>query len=59
MNIALVLFILGIIMITYGIVGQMSPQCNDELTIKILPRQVYDDILYNQELVDAVYTDML
>jgi len=59
MNISLVLFTVGIIMITTGYTNQISPQCNQEPQVKIVPRRVYEEILMNQELTDTVYNDML
>ena len=59
MNIALILLIIGVMMVVAGYTNQISPQCNKELSVKIVPRDVYDDILYNQELVDVSYNDMI
>ena len=59
MNIAIILFALGIIMITAGYINQVSPQCNPDIQVKVVPRGVYDQILHQQELTDAVYKDML
>ena len=59
MNLSLVLFTLGVIMITTGYPNQISPQCNQEPQVKIVPRRVYEEILMNQELTDTVYNDML
>ena len=58
MNYALVIFTIGIIMVVAGYTNQISPKCTSELSVKIVPRDVYDEILYNQELVDVTYTDM-
>lgn len=57
-RIEFILFVLGVIMITKGYVDQISPECNKDLKVKIVPRDVYDDILYNQELVDVTFNDM-
>ena len=59
MNIALILFTLGIIMITAGYINQVSPHCNPGVQVKVVPRDVYDEILYNQEVTDTVYKDMI
>jgi len=58
MNYALVIFTIGIIMVVAGYTNQISPKCNSEISVKIVPRDVYDEILYNQELVDVSYRDM-
>lgn len=59
MNIALVLFTLGVIMVVAGYTNQVSPHCNTDLKVKVVSRDVYDEILYNQELTDSVYNDMV
>ena len=59
MNIALVLFTLGIIMVVAGYTNQVSPHCNTDLKVKVVPRDVFDEILHNQELTDSVYKDMI
>tara|TARA_Y100000389_G_scaffold150764_1_gene150355 strand:- start:164 stop:343 length:180 start_codon:yes stop_codon:yes gene_type:complete len=59
MNIALILLIIGVMMVVAGYTNQISPKCNEELSVKIIPRNVYDQILYNQELVDVTYNDMI
>ena len=59
MNIALILLIIGVMMVVAGYTNQISPQCDKDLSVKIVPRDVYDDILYNQELVDVSYNDMI
>ena len=58
MNYALIIFTMGIIMVVAGYTNQISPKCNSELSVKIVPRDVYDEILYNQELVDVSFKDM-
>ena len=59
MNIAIVLFTLGVIMIVAGYTNQISPQCNQGVKVKVVSRNVYDEILYNQELTDEVYKDQI
>tara|TARA_A100000164_G_C21552345_1_gene605670 strand:- start:73 stop:252 length:180 start_codon:yes stop_codon:yes gene_type:complete len=58
MNISLLLFTLGILMIVAGYTNQISPKCNDGVNVRIVPRNVYDEILHNQELTDKIYEDM-
>ena len=58
MNYALIIFTMGIIMVVAGYTNQISPKCNSELSVKIVPRDVYDEILYNQELVDVSFKEM-
>ena len=58
MNISLILFTLGILMIVAGYTNQISPKCNKDIDVRIVPRNVYDEILHNRELTDQVYNDM-
>ncbi len=55
----LIIFLIGIIMITAGYTNQISPQCNKNLQVKIVPRDVYDEILLNKELTNLVYKDTM
>lgn len=59
MNIALILFTIGIIMIVAGYTNQISPNCNEGLKVKVVSRNVFDEILYNKELTDQVYKDQV
>jgi|TARA_B100000900_G_C20296939_1_gene600565 hypothetical protein len=58
MNIALVLFTLGIILITFGYMNQIVPYCNQEIKVKVVPRDVHDQIMQSKEMVEEVYNDM-
>ena len=58
MNIALIMFTLGIIMIVAGYTNQMSPQCDQDIKVRVVPREVYNEILNNKDMVDQVYKDM-
>ena len=49
MNIAIILFALGIIMIVAGYTNQISPQCDQGVKVKVVPRVIYDEILHNQQ----------
>jgi hypothetical protein len=46
-------------MIVSGYTNQISPQCNQEIKIRVIPRQIYDEILNSNTLVDEVFNDML
>jgi hypothetical protein len=59
MNIALILFTLGILMITSGYTNQLAPKCNQDVKVRVIPRQVYDEILNSHANVEGVYHDML
>ena len=58
MRLSLFLFVLGLMCITSGYVNQMDPQCKKGTEVRIVPRNVYDEILHNQELTDKIYEDM-
>lgn len=58
MNIELILFTLGILFITSGYTNQISPKCNQDIKVRVIPRTVYDEIVNNNTLVDQVYRDM-
>jgi len=51
MNLSLLLFTLGIILISIGYAHQKSPLCSQGVDIRIVPRNVYDEII-----VDSVIT---
>ena len=59
MNIALLLFTIGIIMIVAGYTNQISPNCNKDIKIKVVSRNVFDEILYNKELTHKVFKDQV
>ena len=52
MNLSLVLFVLGILFIVIGYTNQISPHCNQDIKVRVIPRQVYDEILsYDHDLL--------
>ena len=44
MKISLLLFILGILLISAGYAQQMAPSCDKGIEVKYLPRNVYDEL---------------
>ena len=46
-------------MITAGYMNQISPTCNSDLKVKVVSREVYDEILHNKNLTDETYRDMM
>jgi len=58
MNIALILFVLGILMIYASYVNSISPKCNQDIKVRVVPREVHDQILQSTEMVEEVYNDM-
>jgi len=44
MKISLLLFILGILLITAGYAHQMKPSCETGVEVKFVPRDVYDEL---------------
>ena len=66
MNLSLVLFTVGVIMITAGYTNQISPKCNEDVKIKVVPRNVYDEIYlslplaqYDEKLYDSINPDFI
>ena len=57
-GIIIVMFTLGIIMITAGYVNEISPKCNEGVKIKVVPRNVYDEIIENQTLAEEIYENL-
>jgi len=50
MKLSLLLFVFGIMCIISGYVQQLDPKCNKEPEIRILPRNVYDQIIEDSTL---------
>ena len=44
MKLSLLLFVLGIILVSIGYAHQKSPMCKSGTDIRIVPRNVYDEI---------------
>ena len=44
MKIVLILFILGILLITAGYAHQMRPSCEKGIEVKYVPRDVFDEL---------------
>ena len=51
MNIALILFTIGTMMVVAGYTNQISPHCNQDIKVRVIPRQVYDEILNKKPLI--------
>ena len=45
-------------MIVSGYTNQISPKCDQDIKVKIVPRNVFDEIAENSSQVEAVYQDM-
>ena len=50
MRLSLFLFILGLMFITSGYVNQMDPQCKPGTEVRIIPRNIYDQIVKDSTL---------
>ena len=50
MKLAFMLFIIGTMMIVAGFVNQVAPKCREGVEIRIVPRNVYDEIVSNSTL---------
>jgi len=45
MRVSLLLLIIGIFLVSFGVTGQLSPQCNTNVDVRIVSRNVYDQII--------------
>jgi len=45
MRLSLILFVIGISLIISGYTKQLSPECKNTVTTKIVPRHIYDEIV--------------
>ena len=50
MKLSLLIFIIGILFITMGYATQMSPGCKSGSEVRIVPRNVYDQIIQDSTL---------
>ena len=50
MRLSLLLFIIGLLFITSGYVSQADPQCKQGTEVRIVPRNVYDQIIDDSTL---------
>ena len=50
MRLSLLLFIIGIIFITAGYTNQLNPRCKSGSEVRIVPRNVYDQIIQDSTL---------
>ena len=53
MKISFILLVIGLICITAGYVNQISPQCKKGVQVKIVPRNVYDQIIKDSLLSET------
>jgi hypothetical protein len=50
MRLSLLLFTIGIVFVVSGYVQQLDPQCHQKAEIRILPRNVYDQLIKDATL---------
>ena len=50
MRLSLLIFIIGILFITMGYANQMSQKCKSGSEVRIVPRNVYDQIIQDSTL---------
>ena len=50
MRLSLLLFTIGIIFVVSGYIQQQDPQCQQKAEIRILPRNVYDQLIKDATL---------
>jgi len=50
MRLSLLLFIIGVLFVTAGYAQSMSPECERGSEVRIVPRNVYDQIIADSTL---------
>ena len=50
MRLSLFLFIIGTLFIVTGYANQINPKCNSDTKVRIVPRNVYDQIVKDSTL---------
>ena len=55
MRISLLLFTIGILLMTHGYVQQKNPQCKDEVQVRVIPRDVYDHLINEYEIPKDIF----
>ena len=50
MKLSLLLFIIGVLFITAGYTHQLNPECNEGSEVRVVPRNVYDQIIADSVL---------
>ena len=50
MRISLLLFIVGVLFITAGYTNSLNPKCKRGTEVRIVPRNVYDQIIHDATL---------
>tara|TARA_Y100000389_G_scaffold93788_1_gene90429 strand:+ start:1191 stop:1343 length:153 start_codon:yes stop_codon:yes gene_type:complete len=45
MKLTLLMFVVGLLMVVAGYVQELDPQCNNTTEVRILPRNVYDQLI--------------
>ena len=50
MRLGLFVLVIGLLLFTTGYVSQSSPQCKDEVQVRVVSRNVYDEIIANAEI---------
>lgn len=50
MQLSLLLFVIGVICVVSGYVQELDPQCKPKSEVRIIPRDVYDQIIKDATL---------
>jgi len=50
MKLTLLMFVVGILMVVAGYVQELDPQCNNTTEVRIIPRNVYDQLIEDSVL---------
>lgn len=50
MKLSLLLFVIGILFVVSGYIQDLDPQCKDKTEVRIIPRNVYDQLVEDATL---------
>lgn len=50
MRLSLIMFVIGVLFVVKGYTLQLDPKCNEEPLVKVVPRNVYDEIVKNSSM---------
>jgi len=54
----MLLFVFGIILIVIGYTHNIKEECHPRIEYRFIPKNTYDDLLYDNENVEQVWKDM-
>lgn len=57
-SINLMIFLIGIILIVIGYTHNINEQCHPKIEYRYIPKNTYDDLLYDNESTEGIWKDM-